>query len=162
MSDAIAIPHGTPETPATELVDALHDATQAVLSRIGPEIQAEGLTPCQFWTLYRLASGSLDHPGDIARRLGVTMPSVTASVDQLVEAGLVGRSRSDRDRRYVHLTITAAGRKSLGRVLKRFDASLSDELREVPVADLKVAARVLSRLSDRIRPPRAVVVGRTA
>ncbi len=161
MSGAIAIPGSRAETPATELVASLHDATQAVLSRIAPEIQAEGLTPCQFWTLYRLASGSLDHPGDIARRLGVTMPSVTASVDQLVEAGRVARSRSETDRRYVHLSITPAGRRSLGRILKRFDATLSEKLKGVPAADLKVAARVLSQVSDRVRPPRVVVVGRS-
>jgi len=138
-------------SPTTELVDALHDATQAVLARLAPELEAEGLTHCKFWTLYRLAAGGADHPKAIADRLAVTMPSVTASVDQLVGDGLVERRRSETDRRVVVLEITPKGRQVLSDALRRFEGTMGSALRSLPRGQAHAAARTLAELADRLR-----------
>jgi DNA-binding MarR family transcriptional regulator len=152
MSSALLAPRPTATTPTTELIEAFHNAKVAVIGSIAPELEAQNLSPCTFWTLYRLGSGAAVHPAEIARQLGVTMPSVTASVDQLVEDGLVERQRSDDDRRLVHLTVTPAGRRVLARVTKRLDSSISRALEGLPPSDVRVAARVLAELSVRLRP----------
>jgi MarR family transcriptional regulator, organic hydroperoxide resistance regulator len=149
-------------TPATALVDALHDATHAVLARLTPELEAEGLSHCKFWTLYRLAVGGADHPKAIAERLAVTMPSVTSSVDQLVDDRLVERRRSEADRRVVVLEITPKGRQVLANVLRRFDATMSSALRSLPRAQTEAAARTLSELAERLRSRELLVEGRPA
>jgi DNA-binding MarR family transcriptional regulator len=136
---------------ATELVDALHDATHAVLARLTPELEAQGLSLCKFWTLYRLASGGAEHPKAIARRLAVTMPSVTASVDQLVHDRLVDRRRSETDRRGVLLEITPKGQEVLARVLRRFDATTRDAFEGLPRAEVRAATRTLSEVTTRLR-----------
>jgi DNA-binding MarR family transcriptional regulator len=151
MSTSVALDRPSRDQPATELLDSLHDATQAVLARIAPDLEAEGLSPCKFWTLYRLGPGGADHAGAVAHRLQISMPSVTQSVDQLVEGGLVLRRRSETDRRVVRLEITPAGRRVLGRVLKRIDGALDPVLREIPPADVRTSARVLRAVGARLR-----------
>lgn len=136
---------------STALLDALHDATQAVLARIAPDLQAEGLSQCSFWTLYRLASGESDRPVAIARELHVSTPSVTQSVDQLVEAGLVLRRRSESDRRAVQISLTPSGRRTLGRVLQRMDRTLAGAFAPLPPSELEAAARLLREAASRLR-----------
>jgi len=149
----------TSHSPAAELVDALHDATHAVLARLTPELEAEGLSPCKFWTLYRLASGGAEHPKTIAYRLAVTMPSVTASAGQLVRDRLVERRRSETDRRGVLLEITPKGRDVLARVLRRLDVTMGHAFEGLPRTEVKAAARTLAGMTVRLRasepaPPR--------
>jgi DNA-binding MarR family transcriptional regulator len=142
-----------PTSPTARLLSALHGATQAAVARIGPDLEAEGLTSCTFWALYRLGSGGADHPGAIARQLGVTKPSVTQSVDQLVDAGLVVRSRTDEDRRVVRLELTAEGRRTLGRVLRRLDYRFAEALEGLPRSGVAGAAEVLERLAAHLQDP---------
>jgi DNA-binding MarR family transcriptional regulator len=141
----------TSRSAATELVDALHDATHAVLAHLTPELEAEGLSHCGFWTLYRLAVDGAEHPKAIAHRLAVTMPSVTASADQLVRDGLVERRRSETDRRGVLLEITPKGREVLARVLRRLDAMMSGAFEGLPHTEVKAVARVLAEMTARLR-----------
>lgn len=149
-----------PPSATTELVDALHDATHAVLARLTPELEAEGLTHCKFWTLYRLATGGADHPKAIADRLAVTMPSVTSSVDQLVADALVERRRSETDRRVVVLAITPKGRRVLANVLRRFDTTMGAALRSLPRSQTHAAARTLAELTHRLRSEEVGAAGR--
>lgn len=151
MSISLTSDRIAPAGPPTELLDGLHDATLAVLAAVAPDLEAEGLAPCTFWTLYRLASGGADHPGAIARRLGVTMPSVTQNVDQLVGSGLVSRHRSESDRRIVRLEITPAGRRVLARVVRRVDRTLAQGLKGQPAAEVRAAARLLRTVAARLR-----------
>src|SRR5689334_23484018 len=47
---------------------------------------------------------------DLARSLGIEGPTLTRHLDNLEEAGLVERRRSDEDRRAVRVALTPAGR----------------------------------------------------
>jgi DNA-binding MarR family transcriptional regulator len=140
-----------PPSVTTSLLSALHGATHAALSGMEPDLESEGLTQCTFWALYRLTSGGADHPGAIARQLGVTRPSVTQSVDQLVARGLVSRSRSEEDRRVVRLEVTAAGRHAVARLVRRLDQRFSEALAGCPTAEVESAARVLDTLAEGLR-----------
>lgn len=48
---------------------------------------------------------------ECAQILAVSKPSVTITVDKLVELGLVEKIKSDEDRRSSHLHLTVAGKK---------------------------------------------------
>ena len=150
MSQVLVAPE-TSHRVSTELVDALHDATHAVLSRLTPELEAEGLSQGKFWTLYRLASGGAEHPKTIAHRLAVTMPSVTVSAGQLVRDGLVKRRRSETDRRGVLLEITPKGREVLARVLRQLDETMSCSLEGFHRTEVRAAARTLTEMTARLR-----------
>ena len=49
-------------------------------------------------------------PSDISRELMVTLGTVTTSLNNLERKGYVERTRSDIDRRVVHLSLTKSGR----------------------------------------------------
>jgi DNA-binding MarR family transcriptional regulator len=55
----------------------------------------------------------LQHPsfGELAQALGVTRPSVTASVGRLIQAGYVQKVQDDEDRRSFHILLTPKGQQ---------------------------------------------------
>jgi long-chain acyl-CoA synthetase len=66
-------------------------------------------------------------PSDLAPRLGITRPSVTALVDGMVARGLVDRQPDTDDRRRVHHRVTPAGRDALAAA----DRGVDERLREL-------------------------------
>ncbi|HEX3621441.1 MAG TPA: MarR family winged helix-turn-helix transcriptional regulator [Acidimicrobiales bacterium] len=89
---------------------------------------------------------------ELASRTALSPSRVTRVVDDLVDAGLVVRSRSTSDGRGNVATLTAAGmcrrqdahEPHLRRVRTRFLSGL-------PAADVAAAARVLSRMLDNLK-----------
>jgi DNA-binding MarR family transcriptional regulator len=88
---------------------------------------------------------------DLAVNEGVTQPSMTAVVTQLVDRGLAERRRDSGDRRVVLVAITPAGRRHL-RAMRRAGASvfttLIDKLPEQDAATLAAALPALRRLLE--------------
>ena len=86
--------------------------------------------------------------GDIARGLRITLPTLTVSVDRLVEKGFLKRQRAARDKRRVEIELTERG-------VQAFDAhehfharmvqSLFDEMNIDRMPVLMEALTMLSR-----------------
>ena len=66
-------------------------------------------------------------PSDISRELMVTLGTVTTSLNNLERKGYVERTRSDVDRRVVHLSLTRNGRL-LDRLHRRFHHAMLDKI----------------------------------
>ncbi|MCU1504586.1 MAG: transcriptional regulator, MarR family [Ilumatobacteraceae bacterium] len=66
----------------------------------------------QYRVLGVLSTGE-ERASQLAARLSVAKPTLTALVDSLVERGYVIRETADGDRRAVRLSITATGRTAL-------------------------------------------------
>lgn len=66
-------------------------------------------------------------PSDISRELMVTLGTVTTSLNNLERKGYVERTRSDIDRRVVHLSLTRNGRL-LYRLHRWFHHSMLDKI----------------------------------
>lgn len=66
-------------------------------------------------------------PSDISRELMVTLGTVTTSLNNLERKGYVERTRSDIDRRVVHLSLTKSGHL-LYRLHRRFHHSMLDKI----------------------------------
>jgi len=133
------------------LLEAIYDVKQAAALYLMPEAIEHGLGAHQFWPLYYLARGSGSHPSELARRLGVTGPACTASVDQLVEAGFVARRPSETDRRQVVLEVTGKGRRTLETVWRRFDGAVRDATAGFSPTDVEASARILATIAARLR-----------
>ena len=52
-------------------------------------------------------------PTQLAQRLHLSTASITAILDLYTSLGLAVRTRTNEDRRYIHVVITAKGRKLL-------------------------------------------------
>jgi DNA-binding MarR family transcriptional regulator len=94
--------------------------TIARLSRVLDNHGPGDLSLPQYRVLGLLSSGH-ERAGDLAARLAVTKPTLTALVDGLVERGYVVRETPAGDRRAVRVSITDPGRaaaESAGRVFR--------------------------------------------
>ncbi len=74
---------------------------------------ATGLTPSQLVVLQEVARHGETTAGAIATAVQFSQATVTNLVDRLVERGFVVRSRRERDRRQVWVSITTEGRAAL-------------------------------------------------
>ncbi|MFI5047757.1 MAG: MarR family winged helix-turn-helix transcriptional regulator [Acidimicrobiia bacterium] len=81
--------------------------TLAWLARV-LERACTDLTLPQYRLLALIARGD-ERASDVAARLALARPTVSATIDTLVERGVLERTAIDTDRRAVRLTITAEG-----------------------------------------------------
>ncbi|NQT53776.1 MarR family transcriptional regulator [bacterium] len=81
----------------------------------------------QFRMLLMLDMDGDSSMGELARRVGVTMPTATSSINALVKGRHASRRRSVEDRRVVLVSITAKGRK----VLEQLHQERAERLRAI-------------------------------
>ncbi len=72
-----------------------------------------GLTPAQLRVLQIVNEKGSTTPKDLAAQMGLAQATITALVDKLVTAALVGRAPSQTDRRQINVALTQAGRETL-------------------------------------------------
>jgi DNA-binding MarR family transcriptional regulator len=101
--------------------------TIARLSRVLENHGPGDLSLSQYRVLGLLSSGH-ERAGDLAARLAVTKPTLTALVDGLVERGYVTRDTPAGDRRAVRVSITEAGRAAAESAGRAFREALDDVL----------------------------------
>jgi DNA-binding MarR family transcriptional regulator len=136
------------------LEDALVAAVDAVLPRYGRVLRraltdAEGddrLTVPQLRCLQAMAiSGGPSHSSRLARALLVTPPTMTRTVDALVERGLVARQPDPTNRRQIGLVLTPSGRELLG----RYERLIAERLRALLAPlDNPAKRRLLAAVAD--------------
>ena len=72
----------------------------------------------QLRMLIMLTHAGMMQPSDIGIRMGISKPNVSALTDKLIVLGYVERRPDDKDRRVIHIAITARGRKFLANRLQ--------------------------------------------
>lgn len=83
------------------------------ISRVLERIEA-GVSPQQYRML-KLIGGGGERSARLAEKLAVARPTLTATADSLVAAGLATRQAEPGDRRVVRLCLTAAGEVAVRR-----------------------------------------------
>ena len=101
------------------------------------------LTLAQYRLLAMIGSGA-DRASHLAGQLALAKPTVSATVDTLVERGLVERASSRDDRRVTTLTVTAGGQEALAAAEAAMRARLDDVLARLD--DVAAVSRALSAL----------------
>jgi DNA-binding MarR family transcriptional regulator len=91
----------------------------------------------------------------VAEDLGVHPSNATRTCDRLVKAGLLNRRTSEVDRRHLDLTLTAAGRRLVNRVMTHRRKRIRQLLTTLSPEDRSALARSLSALAaaDQTNPP---------
>jgi len=120
------------------------------------DLEAVDLTANQFLTLLlvRSATDGRMKAGEVAARLGVSLPAATALVDRLVAAGVVARSQGN-DRRVVWVSITDDGQALLTRLgdgLERRIRAVVDEADQATLEALVEGMRRVASFADLIAP----------
>ena len=119
-----------------------------------------GLTAARFDMLYAVRERGGLPQGELCRALGVSGATVSRMVTSLVELGLLAREAMSGDRRMRLVVLTKAGRRCIGKAIRRFmtwgTAQLAVDSALCPTRwqDEKVCSRAAQRLEkalDRIR-----------
>ncbi|OXM71846.1 MarR family transcriptional regulator [Amycolatopsis sp. KNN50.9b] len=130
------------------------------VSRLAQRLRAEtgrtGLTRLETSVLANLRHGGPLTPTALADVEGLQPQSLTRTINALDEAGLVERSRDDRDRRQQTIRLTAQGRAALDDHVRDGNAWLAEALRtELTPAErdvLRIAADLMTRLAGEGKP----------
>lgn len=150
---------GAASGPAAGHVDRFEEALQIVarsitqvrlherlLRQVGVRVDRAGAA-----LLHKLAAGGDSlRITDLAEMLGVDAPTVTRKVQQLEREELVVRQSDPDDRRATRIRLTAAGRRTLQRVLKARRAWLDQLLASWDDDDLSTLATLFSRFAGEL------------
>lgn len=119
-------------------------------------LDADGeLSAAQLSTLKMVQDDGI-RVGDIARNLGVKVPSATEQIIKLERAGLVRRDPDPDDSRGVRVRLTEAGRAAVASANARRNASMATILGSLPAGDraaLAAALPVIGRINETLQSP---------
>jgi DNA-binding MarR family transcriptional regulator len=141
-----------------ELTDATDSAFRSLVrtwglfrGRMEPFFVQFGISGAQWGVLRQLHRAESEGLkgltlSDLGSRLLVKPPSVTNIVDRVERMGLVTRSRIPGDQRTRQVTLTAAGRKLVVRVLKKRPAQVRAILAGLNAVEHRTLYRLMEKL----------------
>lgn len=94
-----------------EIVDDLRRIFQAVHSYTRRAKKASGLTGPQLWAIKMIADMGPIRVSDLSKKMYLHPATVIGILDRLNRLGLIKKTRSRKDRRVVHVTLTKEGKK---------------------------------------------------
>jgi DNA-binding MarR family transcriptional regulator len=106
------------------------------------------LTMPQLKALMCVASNNGASSGDIARRLGVGLSTITGIVDRLAEHDLVTRQEDPDDRRITRVRPTPRGRTLVDELTRYRDEAITALLSRLDANQLHVVETAFTYLSD--------------
>lgn len=140
-------------TPAASFADLgtiavdLRLACQRIARRIRFESAADEAAPHQLSVLFQLEHGPRT-PGELAAHDLVSAPSMTRTVNGLVERGYVARAAHPDDGRQVLVALTGEGARVIADARARRDAWMARHLEGLPPRDLELLARATTILAE--------------
>lgn len=140
-----AAPEAVPDV--CRLAVDLRLACQRIARRIRFESAADEAAPHQLSVLFQLEHGPRT-PGDLATNEMVSAPSMTRTVNALVEHGYAARAAHPQDGRQVLVGLTDDGARVLARARARRDAWMARHLEGLSADDLALLARATRLLTD--------------
>ena len=133
-----------------DLAGELRIAIGRASRRIRAERGEAGLTDPQFTVLAWLTKEGPLTPGQLAERERIQPPSMTRTVNSLMELGLVAKAEHPTDGRQVVVSLTDAGVAEVDETRRRRDTWLADRLRQMTKDEralLVDAAELLRRIA---------------
>ena len=118
--------------------------SELVAARLEPVLESNGVNFGTFELLSAAhAADGKASQAELARRLGITAPSLCEAVKGAVAKGLVEQRPVKRDRRVHRIHLTRKGNALLKKLLQGLAETESVLAQGIPAADLALAVRVL-------------------
>jgi DNA-binding MarR family transcriptional regulator len=134
---------------AGQCAQGVLDVVPAVMRYIRAQMRAHrgaGLSVPQLRSLLFVNRHAGADLGSLAEHLGLTPPSASKLVEELVQRRLLERSTSTADRRRLRLSVSPAGRRLLEAVLRETHLRLSAALGRLSPEDLESVSRAMQAL----------------
>ena len=145
-----------PSSDAGALTEVVTRLRRVLRTSIRGEYPWESLPMAQVELLLALRERQPARIGELATRLKLAPNTISGLVQQLVEAGLVGRGPAPADRRVAAVTLTTAGLAKLDEWELAYHRRLSAALADLGAADqaaVRAALPALARLTERLADP---------
>lgn len=126
----------TDRDPLLALASELRVACQHISRRVRFD-NCHEIPPHHFSVLAKLCMGQAETAGELARIEEVSAPSMTRTVNGLVDAGLVARNPDPNDGRRHLLSVTPAGDAMIQRTRASRDDWMVRRLQDLSPADLQ-------------------------
>jgi len=120
---------------ARRFAELLSEVARDVTRRQAADVCCGNLTLEQFQTLQALAAADRLSMGELSSELRVDASTMTRNVALMERNGYLARARSEQDGRFVHVGLTAKGRRALETLRCDEREILSDVFDRVPPAD---------------------------
>ena len=127
-----------------DLADELHSAAIHLLRRLRRTDVRTGLSPARLSALSVVAFGGPMRISDLARAEQVRTPTITPIVAALESEGLITREADEQDARVSVLRATPKGQKLMAEGRARRVATLTEELRTLPVKERDLLRRAVA------------------
>lgn len=134
-------------TQVREFRGVMSDLVKRYQFRDRGETVAYGLSVSQAYALSALARHGPLSMGALARDLGLSVSTLTRTVDALVAKGLVRRMPDPEDRRVLRVALTSRGRGLWGRLEDELLAIDTDVLRALSPREREAVIRAMKLLS---------------
>ncbi len=111
----------------------------------------DDLTPSRLSALATIAACEPLPVGELAKRMGVSTPTVSHIVDALNKQGLIARQQDPHDRRVCRLVVSEAGDELLAELGRRTTGYLADRIHQLSPAErtaLEAALPALETLAS--------------
>lgn len=144
---AATAPHADPSRVWLRFVRLQQRLSTAMAARL----RAVGLSIPQFDLMSTLSEREGATQQELAQRLYVTKGNVSGLVDRLVDAGLVERRPTARDRRSHALHLTDRGRSLVAAGLREQDEFVARTLGRLPAGDVDDLERIVLAWRDAAR-----------
>jgi DNA-binding MarR family transcriptional regulator len=99
----------------------------------------------QMGIIVSLGKGTASTPFELSKLLGIDTGLMTRMLDKLEEKGLLERSRDDKDRRVVNLTLTRAGNRVADAIPDIVPPVLNAHLKSFTRAEFEELRRLLGK-----------------
>lgn len=124
----------------------------AIRSRLHDQAKAEGgedyVSILRLKTLHYVSEHSPVSMSDLADFLGVAPPSATTLVNSLVKSKQLARSTDAKDRRSVHLTVTAQGQKTMTEAKRRLASRIRQLLGQLDHHEQQTLMTILRKIAQ--------------
>jgi DNA-binding MarR family transcriptional regulator len=110
-------------------------------------IKTTGLTGPQLLLLRTIRDHGDDTIGELSKQISLSQATVTTILDRLERRGLVARQRSTRDKRKVHVLLTAEGAAALERAPTPLQESFIRRFEELAEWEQTAMISVLQRIA---------------
>ena len=101
----------------------------------------------EFSILMLVASNTDTNQKRLGQALEVSAPNMAVTIDRMVERGWVERVRSTKDRRAMHIHLTATGRELVGRAEKIAATMEAPALRALSAAEKALLIELLMKVA---------------
>lgn len=129
--------------PDQEVLRSLRRIFHAVDRHSRRLARLHGLTESQALCLNAIDRAGRVNPGQLARTISLSPPTVTGILDRLERRGLIQRGRTARDKRQVVLCLTDAGRRLLAASPPPLQERFTRRMAELPLSRQRQIAKAL-------------------